>query len=123
MNAGHAARAIAAGRVLVGVALLVAPATSARGWIGADAARPGVQSVVRALGVRDVILGALTLHVVGREGVGYRTVATCAVADAVDFAATLAVRDHLPRAGAAGVLALAGGSALAGAGLAAALHE
>lgn len=123
MSAGHAARAIAAGRVLVGAALLVAPATSARGWIGDDAARPAVQSVVRALGVRDLILGALTLHVVDRQGVGYRTVATCAVADAVDFVATLAVREHLPPAGAAGVLAVAGGSALAGAGLAAALRE
>jgi hypothetical protein len=109
--------------VLVGAALMVAPAASARGWIGDDAARPAVQSVVRALGVRDLILGALTLHVVGREGIGYRTVATCAVADAVDFTATLAVREHLPRAGAAGVLAVAGGSALAGAGLAAALRD
>lgn len=123
MSAGHAARAIAAGRVVVGAALLVAPAASARGWIGDEAERPGVQAVVRALGVRDMILGALTLHVVGREGVGYRTVATCAVADAVDFGATLAAREHLPRAGGTGVLALAGGSALAGAGLAVALRD
>jgi hypothetical protein len=64
--------------------------------------------------VRDLIVGALTLHVVDRPGLGPRTVATMALADAVDFAATLAVRDQLPPVAAAGALAMAGGCAAAG---------
>ena len=113
MSARDAARAIAAGRMVIGAALMAAP-TAARGWIGGDAQRPGAQVLCRALGARDVILGGLTLHVIDRPGVGSRTVATGAVADAVDFAATLAVRNRLPAVAATGSLALAGACAAAG---------
>jgi hypothetical protein len=122
VRARDAARAIAAGRVLAGVAFLVAPALAGRGWIGEDAERPGVQAIFRALGIRDLTLGLLTLHVVDRPGVGPRTVATCAAADAVDFAATWAARDGLPPAAANGAMVIAGGSAVAGAALAVALR-
>jgi hypothetical protein len=118
-----AARAVGAGRVLVGAALMLAPQRAGQAWIGDDARRPGVQAIFRALGIRDLILGALTLHVAAKPGVGRRTVATCAVADAVDFGATLAVRDHIPARAAAGTLAVAGGAAVAGAVLAAALGD
>jgi hypothetical protein len=117
------ARAVAAGRVVAGAALLIAPSVAGRSWIGDDAQRPAVQAVVRGLGIRDLILGALTLHVAARPGVGPRTVATCAVADAVDFGATLAVREHIPTAAATGILTLAGGAAVAGAVLAVALRD
>ena len=123
MSARDAARAIAAGRVLVGAAFLVAPAVAGRGWIGDDAERPGVQAIFRALGVRDLILGLLTLHVVDRPGIGPRTVATCAAADAVDFGATLAARESLPPTAAVGALAVAGSAALTGAALSLALRD
>jgi hypothetical protein len=123
VSARDAARAIAAGRVVVGAAFLVAPAVAGRTWIGDDADRPGVQAIFRALGIRDLILGMLTLHVVDRPGIGARTVATCAAADAVDFGATLAARESLPPTAAAGALAVAGGAAVAGAALAAALSS
>jgi hypothetical protein len=123
MTARDAARAIAAGRVLAGTAFLVAPALAGRGWIGDDAERPGVQAIFRALGIRDLILGLLTLHVVDRPGIAARTVGTCAAADAVDFAATLAARESLPPAAAAGALAVAGGAAVGGAALAVALRD
>ena len=123
MTARDAARAIAAGRVLAGVAFLVAPRLAGRGWIGDDAERPGVQAIFRALGIRDLILGLLTLHVVDRPGIAARTVGTCAAADAVDFAATLAARESLPPAAAAGALAVAGGAAVSGAALAVALRD
>jgi hypothetical protein len=123
VSARDAARAIAAGRIVVGAGLMCAPALAGRGWIGDDAGRPGAQVFCRALGERDLILGALTLHVADRPGIGPRTVATCAVADAVDFAATLAVRDQLPASAAAGAMAVAGGSAVAGLALAAALRD
>ena len=122
MSARDAARAIAAGRVVVGAAFLLAPALAGRGWIGDDAERPGVQAIFRALGVRDLILGMLTLHVVDRPGIGARTVATCAAADAVDFTATLAARESLPGKAAAGAIVVAGGAALSGMALAVALR-
>ena len=118
-----AARALAAGRVVVGAALLLAPERAAAAWIGEDARRPAVHAIVRALGIRDLILGGLALHVAGRPGVGPRTIATCAAADAVDFGATLAVREHLPPAGVAGTLAVAGSATVAGLGLAQALRD
>lgn len=122
MTPRDAARAQAAGRVAIGAALTLAPRLAGRGWIGEESSQPGTQAILRALGIRDLILGALTLHVVDRPGVGSRTIATCAVADVVDFAGTLAVRDQLPGRAANGTLALAGGSAIAGLALAAALR-
>jgi hypothetical protein len=122
VNARDAARAIAAGRVVAGAAFLVAPALAGRGWIGDDADRPGVQAIFRALGIRDLILGMLTLHVVDRPGIGARTVATCAAADAVDFTATFVARKSLPPTAAAGALAVAGSAAVGGAALAVTLR-
>jgi hypothetical protein len=123
VSARDAARAIAVGRVVAGAAFLVAPAAAGRGWIGDDAERPGVQAIFRALGIRDLILGMLTLHVVDRPGIGARTVATCAVADAVDFTGTFAARKSLPGKAAVGALAVAGSAAAAGMVLAVALRD
>jgi hypothetical protein len=123
MTPRDAVRVLAAGRVAVGAAFLAAPALAGRGWIGDDAARPGAQVILRALGVRDLILGMLTLHVAHRPGVGYRTVATCAAADLVDFGATFAAREHLPPAAATGAMAMAGGAAVSGLALALALRD
>jgi hypothetical protein len=123
MRARDAVRALALGRVLIGAGFVAAPGVTARGWIGDDAERAGTQVMVRAMGIRDLILGLLTLHVADRPGVGPRTVATFAVADAVDFGATLAARDQLPPAAAAGAMAVAGGAAVSGIALALALRD
>ena len=122
MTARDAARALAGGRVLAGVGLMAAPALS-RVWLGESARRPAVQAVLRAMGVRDLVLGALTLHVVDHPGAGYRTVATAAACDVVDCAAFLAARDQLPRAGGAAVIAVAGSFGAAGLVAAAMLRE
>jgi len=116
------ARGIAAGRLAIGVGLMAAPTPSSRAWLGDVAGEPGGQVAMRALGVRDAILGALTLHTLSHPEVGPRWVATCAVADTVDFAATLTARRGLPPQ-ALGVVALAGGSAAAGFALAAVLKR
>ncbi len=123
MSARGATRALALGRLAIGAGLLAAPGSIGRAWIGEDADRAGAQVLSRALGARDLILGALTLHVIDRPGVGYRTVATCAMADAVDCAATLAVREQLPAPAAIGAITLAGGCAAAGIGAAIALRD
>jgi hypothetical protein len=110
-----AARGLALGRVALGAGLVLAPARLGRPWIGAVADRPGGQVVLRALGARDVLLGAIVLHLAGRGPAGARAVQAAAVADAADFVATLAARRELPALGSAGVLALAGAAAAAGA--------
>ena len=96
-----AGRAIAAGRVLTGVALLVAPGRTSRAWIG-DVG-PGGEAVTRCVGIRDLVMGGITLHTIDHPQVGPRWVATCALADAVDAVATYAARRSLPPVGATGV--------------------
>ena len=105
------ARTNGIGRIVLGLGMVAAPEASTRPWMGEDAARPGAQAVTRMLGVRDVILGFLTVHTAARPGVGSRTLATVALADVVDAAAVTAARDRLP-GGAVGVIAIAAGSAV-----------
>jgi hypothetical protein len=102
------ARVVAAGRVAVGAALLIAPRLSTRLWLGSDAVRPGVRVIARALGVRDLTSGIVALHTIDAPDVGARWLRTLAAIDAVDFAATLAARRDLPRGGVALVAAMAG---------------
>jgi len=103
--------AIAAGRTLLGLALLAAPQKAARGWLGGEIDRPGAVVLCRGLGGRDVSLGAGTLLAL-RDGGPYRVWLQAAVlADAVDVLATLAAGGSIPRNGRLGTVALAGGSA------------
>jgi hypothetical protein len=115
MDARTAARVLAAGRLALGLGLLVAPSRFARPWFGAEAAAaPSTRVLSRALGVRDVILGAITLHTVDHPEVGPRWLRMCAAADAVDYLATVGARRSLPTAGWVGVGALAKSAAVAG---------
>ncbi|MFL5780362.1 MAG: hypothetical protein ACJ760_03535 [Thermoleophilaceae bacterium] len=84
-----AARAIAAGRVLIGAALLASPDLAAQ-WAGADARRPGGRLVTRALGARDAALGAGTLLSGGDPARLRVWLAVSGAVDAADFAVTLA---------------------------------
>ena len=113
MDVLAAARVLALGRVGFGAAMLVAPGLAGRPWIGDAADTPGGSIAVRALGVRDLILGGIAAHVVDRGPVAARAAQANAIADLVDFTATLAARRSLPPT-AAGVIALAGGAAIAG---------
>jgi hypothetical protein len=90
-------RAINAGRVALGVGLLVAPRRSGRGWIGDDARLPGVAVVARAHGSREVLLGGLALHTAANARFAARMQHALAAVDAVDLVATLAARRSLPR--------------------------
>jgi len=117
----HAGRAIAAGRIGAGLALLLAPGRVSRAWVG-DLG-PGALALSRAVGIRDLVMGAITLHTIDHPQVGPRWVATCALADAVDGAASLAARRALPPAGALGVPMIGLGAAAAGLAAAAALRR
>ncbi len=112
-----AARALAIGRIVLGVLLVLAPRRAAAGWVGADALTPGASVIARALGIRDAIFGGMVLHTVDHPQVGKRWLGACAVADAVDAAAAFAVRDELPPVRGKLGLLLAGGSAVAHAAL------
>jgi hypothetical protein len=91
-----AARALAAGRVALGAGLVLAPVALGKPWLGDVARAPGGKVALRALGVRDVMLGGIALHVAGRGGVASRALQTNAVADLVDLGVTLAARRALP---------------------------
>jgi hypothetical protein len=95
VSARDLARVLAAGRAAIGVGLLVAPRLSLGMWIGRDAAAGAVSAPARALGIREVMLGTMALHVVDEPGVGSGLLRTLAVCDAVDLLATVAARRSL----------------------------
>jgi hypothetical protein len=109
-----AARALAAGRIVIGAVLVLAPRRAAAGWIGADGTRDATTVLTRALGVRDLLLGAMVLHTVDHPEVAPRWLSATAACDAVDFAAGMAVRDDLPRVRGAMGMAIAAGAAVSG---------
>jgi hypothetical protein len=121
MKPRDVARAYAAGRVAIGAAALLAPRPLGRVWLGAPGATRAGGVVLRALGVRDLVLGAIALHTLDHPEVAPRWQRTCAAVDAVDFAATAAARDELPPVGSAVVMAMAAAGAATGAWLGAAL--
>jgi hypothetical protein len=108
MSPRDLARILAAGRIAIGAALLAAPRPAVGMWIGRDAAAATVAPLGRALGAREVVLGAIALHTLDRPQVGPRWLRTLAACDAVDLAATLAARRALPAFGRALVVAMAG---------------
>lgn len=106
---------MAAGRVALGTAILLAPERVTGAWLGpANAAQPLVSALARMLAVRDLGLGLATLGALGDPVLGPRVVTVAAFADTVDAVATYGARSVLPRSGVWGGVAVAGGSAVAG---------
>ncbi|HEU0019599.1 MAG TPA: hypothetical protein VFQ14_04840 [Thermoleophilaceae bacterium] len=106
----------AVGRLAFGAGLMAVPDKVAGGWIGEDARRPAVKIAVRGLGARDIALsaGALATRDDPARLAGW--VAAAIGCDLADMAITLATpADALPANARWGTVALAGGSALAGA--------
>ena len=97
MGARDLARVFAAGRIAIGAGLLLAPRLTLGMWIGRPAADGATAPVARALGVREVVLGAMALHTLDRPQVAARWLRALAACDAVDLAATVAARRSLPR--------------------------
>jgi hypothetical protein len=110
----RAAGLLAAGRVALGAAVLIAPESVTSRWLGAHAAHPAVRYLARSLGARDVALGALALGTLDDARIASQVQAACALADAVDALATVAAREELPTLGAIGTVVVAGGAAAAG---------
>jgi hypothetical protein len=89
-------RLIGAGRAGLGLAMLLAPRHVTLPWLGRDALRPATATVVRAQGVREIVLGTLEAQVADRPRDGARLLSALAAVDAVDLAATYAARRALP---------------------------
>jgi hypothetical protein len=123
MEPRDVARVYGAGRVAVGAALLLAPRPLGRIWLGAPADTPAGAVAMRALGLRDAVLGAMALHTVDHPEVAPRWQRTCAAVDAVDLAATAAARSSLPRVGSVLVMAMAAAGAATGGWLGRALSR
>ena len=108
LSASTQARGYALSRIAAGAGLLAAPALVGRLWVGSVADEPGGQAVLQALGVRDLLMGVVMLHTADAE-LGPSWARTCALADAVDGAATFVARRSLPATSwAATALATAG---------------
>jgi hypothetical protein len=113
VDASTIVNAIAAGRVAIGTAAVVAPRFAGGTWIGAPADDPAVAVFARAMGARDVAVGIATMRAV-RYRQGARTMALLGAAcDAMDFAATVVAFRRIGRRRAVPVLVMAGGAAVA----------
>src|SRR5436305_8276005 len=106
------ARFTAICRLLIGSGFLLSPQTAMRPWIGRAAQRPTARLLTRVVGSRDVVLAVGTLTAADALP---RWLAAALAADAADVVLTVSARDHLPRAGAAVVVAVAGGGVALGA--------
>lgn len=112
MDARTVAQVLAIGRTGLGLALFVAPARSARGWLGADVDRPGAKVAIRGLGARDVALGIGTLAALEQQGSARHWVEAGVISDVADSVATWGIRQERPtlRWGAALGLGLSAGA-------------
>ncbi|MEZ5141170.1 MAG: hypothetical protein R2726_01430 [Acidimicrobiales bacterium] len=107
MDERQVVRLLAAGRVAVGGALVVAPGVAGRSWIDDAARTPAAKVVLRALGIRDLVLGAGALIALERGEPVREWVLLGAACDAVDAAATTLALRRLPLKRTLPVLAVA----------------
>jgi hypothetical protein len=107
LSARDVARVLAAGRVAIGAVLLAAPQRSLGVWLGRRTADRAVAPVGRALGAREVVLGAMLLHTLDRPPIAVRWLRTLAACDAVDLGATVVAGRALPPAGRVLIVAMA----------------
>ena len=111
MSPRDVARVLAAGRIAIGAGLVAAPRLTIGLWVGREAASARVAPVGRALGIREVVLGAMALHTLGSPPVARRWLRTLALCDVVDLAATIAARRELPAPSVALIALLASAAA------------
>ena len=114
MKLRDAATAIARGRIAIGAAALAAPGPGGRLMFGRDGSGPGIKTLIRMLGGRDLVLGLGVVIALDRGAPVRGWLEAGAVADTVDLVACVLARDEMPRAAYINTLALAGGAALAG---------
>jgi hypothetical protein len=104
---------LAYGRIGLGAALILAPALTGRTYLGREASRPAVRFLLRVFGIRDLVVGALTLSTKGDKAMARQLLLAGIACDSVDAAAAFLASEGLPRWGRRLVL-LAATSAVAG---------
>jgi ferric-dicitrate binding protein FerR (iron transport regulator) len=122
-RARQAAVAVAVLRMAYGAALALAPARTARNWIGADGTRPAAGVALRALGAREIVLhaGAAAAAV---SGAPVRPWLVASIGgDCSDILATYGARANVPDDAPGKTLAVAGGSAALSAAVVAVLDR
>ncbi len=110
-------------RVAYGAALIVAPERLALRWLGPSAGAPPTQVPLRGLGAREIVIHGAAIAVALRGEPVRPFLAASAAGDVADIVATLAGRRGLPDGAAPATVAVAGGSALLTAALAAAVER
>src|SRR3954464_3637543 len=113
MDTKQQALVVGAIRLGVGAALVAAPGWAGRIWVGPGADGAGSKVFARAIGARDVALGARVLRAARNGGEAREWLQSGFVADIADPAATIVAFRHLTKgrrvavpliAGAVGVL-------------------
>ena len=107
------AQGLAVNRIAFGTGLIVAPSLYARPWLGRAASDERVQVLARALGARDLALGAGGLLALreAQSDQARRWFAAQGMADAVDLLATVAGGRAVPVPARVFAAAMAVGSA------------
>ena len=125
MDVATLAKAQAVNRVAMGTGLMLAPGIFGRVWGASEARDERAKVLARALGVRDLALGAGGLLALreGDAGWAARAFAAQAAADAVDLAAILSAGRALPLSKRISGGLLAAGSAAVAAAYAARLRR
>jgi hypothetical protein len=108
-------RLLAFGRIAVGASFLLAPSFAGGQWIGEGASLPTTKLFIRAMGIRDLALGAGTLQALTNGEPARTWVALSATSDAVDATATALAIRSIPLRKSIPALLVAGGSAVVGA--------
>ena len=108
-----AARGIAAGRVAIGLGLMVSPNLVTKPWLGSDGTSPGGRVLARGMGARDVAIGIAGL--VAPKGAALRGAVAAGVVGDIADAAAAAIEDSEPRSGRMLTLAVASSAVVVGA--------
>jgi hypothetical protein len=106
-------RMLAVGRTAVGAVFVLAPGIAGAGWAGDLAKQPAVKVVLRAFGIRDLVIGLGTLRALDRGEDLRPWVQYGLASDVVDAAATTVGFRHLPKGQRWVVLAAATGATAA----------
>jgi hypothetical protein len=114
MHARTTATLFAAGRIAFGAGMLFAPRKVAHGWIGDDADRASAEFLTRAVGIRDIIIGAGAMFALASGKPAQAWMRAGVAADVADSALTAAYLGKLPRQGALVTMAITISAAYAG---------
>ena len=112
MNPRTAAAAVLAFRVAYGAALLVAPSSVTKRWLGPSVKTAPTQVPLQALGAREIVIHAAGLLALRAGAPARPFLLASAIGDISDVITTTARRGGLPEHAAPATAVVAGGSAL-----------